>query len=168
VRNGLTEVVIELLKVDGLDVNIRNSYRYTALMCACGNNGHTERMEEVIKLMYPRGLDFKVLNSDGYTALIWACTNGHADTALALLRDPRVDRHHKNTNGSNALALARQNGLTAVVTRFKALAHTVGEGASSPSHCYLYFSFTSLHFTLLHFTLLHFHFTSFTSFTKFT
>ena len=52
---------------------------------------------------------------------MWACSCGHADIALDLLRDPRVDRHIKYRGGSNALALAHDKGLTAVVTRFKAL-----------------------------------------------
>jgi hypothetical protein len=53
--------------------------------------------------------------------LIEACFHGHSDAALALLRDPRGDRHIKHSDGSNALALARNMGLTAAVTRFKAL-----------------------------------------------
>ena len=44
-----------------------------------------------------------------------------ADTALALLRDPRVDRHIKHSDGSNALALVRNMGLTVVATLIEAL-----------------------------------------------
>ena len=50
-----------------------------------------------------------------------ACHRSRADAALALLRDPRVDRHIKNTYGNSALTWARDNGLTAVLTRFEAL-----------------------------------------------
>ena len=50
-----------------------------------------------------------------------AFCEGLADIALALLRDPRVDRHIKRSDGSSALTFARDNNLTAVVTRIKAL-----------------------------------------------
>ena len=49
------------------------------------------------------------------------CWYGHADTALEMLRDPRVDRHVRSSDGSNALAWAHDKGLAAVVTRFEAL-----------------------------------------------
>ena len=52
---------------------------------------------------------------------MWACSCGHADIALDLLRDPRVDRHIKYRGGSNALALAHDKGLTAVVTLIEVL-----------------------------------------------
>ena len=48
------------------------------------------------------------------------CRNGRADATPALLRDPRVDRHIKRSDGSNALARARDKGLTAVVTLIEA------------------------------------------------
>jgi hypothetical protein len=104
------------LKVVGLNVNNQNRDGYTALISAC-SDGLTEMALELLKV---DGLDVNVQDSRGGTALIWACCNGHADTALALLRDPRVNRYIR-VRGFNALALAYQNGLTAVVTRFKAL-----------------------------------------------
>ena len=52
---------------------------------------------------------------------MWACSYRHRDIALALLRDPRIDRHIKDSNERNALTWARNRGLTAVVTRIEAL-----------------------------------------------
>ena len=79
----LPKVALELLKVDGIDVNLQNMV--------------------------------------GYTALMMACIFGHANIALELLREPRVNRHIIYSNESNALEMARNNGLTAVVSRFEAL-----------------------------------------------
>ena len=74
-----------------------------------------------LELLKVDGIDVNIQDKDGDTALIWACWGGHAGIALALLRDPRVDRHIKSTNGSNALTFARRERLTAVVTLIEAL-----------------------------------------------
>ena len=115
--NGLTEVVLELLKVDGLDVNIQDSFGRTALIIAC-SKGHTEVALELLKV---DGLDVNIQDSNGWTALIWAGFRGHVDTALELLGDPRVDRNVITAFKRNALGWARRNGLTAVVTLIEAL-----------------------------------------------
>jgi ankyrin repeat protein len=113
---GLTEVVIELLKVDGVDVNYRGIGGVTALMQACS------RCQDVVReLLKVDEIDVNYHVIGGDTVLMWSCNNGRADIALQLLRDYRVDRHIIRKNGSNALEFARLNGLTAVVTRFKAL-----------------------------------------------
>ena len=40
---------------------------------------------------------------------------------MPLLRDPRVDRHIKDSDERNALTFARNKGLAVAVTRFEAL-----------------------------------------------
>ena len=112
-----TEVVIELPKVDGPYINVQGRGGWTPLIKAC-INGH---IEVVIELLKDYGLDINVQGRNGYTALIWACIKGHDDIALKLLRDPRIDRHVITIFKINALAWARNKGLTAVVTRCKAL-----------------------------------------------
>ena len=115
--SGLTEVALELLKDNRIDVNIQDSDGRTALMRAC-SKGHTEVALELLKV---DGIDVNAQSKGARTALMMACFKGHADIALALLQDPRVDRHLKHSNGSNALTLARNKSLTAMVTRIEAL-----------------------------------------------
>ena len=63
---GHTEVVIELLKVGGVDVNIQSSNGYTALMMACVSNS----LEVVIELLKVDGLKANLQSSDERTALV--------------------------------------------------------------------------------------------------
>ena len=58
---GHTEVALELLKVDGLDVNSQSSVGWTALMIAC-NKGLTEVVIELLKV---DGLYFNLQKSYG-------------------------------------------------------------------------------------------------------
>ena len=114
---GLTEVALEQLKVGGRDVNAQNSNGETMLTWVC-SNGLTEVALELLKV---GGVDVNAQNINGDTALMVACSYGRTDIALGLLRDPRVDRHIKYRGFRTALGLARNKGLTAVVTRFEAL-----------------------------------------------
>ena len=118
-RGELAKVkeIIDGMKTNGVDINHKCSNGLTAVIWVCFN-GHKEVALELLKV---DGLDINTQDRYRWTALIRACSNGYADAALALLRDPRVNRHIKNRHGSNALAVARNKGLTAVVTRFKAL-----------------------------------------------
>ena len=75
--NGHKEVALELLKVDGIDVNIQSSGGWTALMWAC-IHGHKEVALELLEV---DGIDVNIQSSGGWTALIFVCFKGHASRA---------------------------------------------------------------------------------------
>jgi hypothetical protein len=98
---GRTEIM-KLLLDAGADIN-RDLNGYSAIKTAAYNN-HAE----TVGLLLDRGA------TDGGGALLMAAQRGHAET-VRLLLSKGIDVNTKNTQGTSALDLARENGKTAVV-----------------------------------------------------
>ena len=96
-----TEVALELLKVDGLDVNVQDSYGNTALMIACWRE-HTGVVTELLKEKVD-GLDVNLSDKHGNTALLIACSRGLTDVATELLKMNGLDVNNQNSDRSTAL-----------------------------------------------------------------
>jgi ankyrin repeat protein len=93
------EVVRELL-AEGIDVNIKNTYGYTALHEA-SINGHPE----MVKFLIANGADITITNNDGNTPLHFAARYGQIDAAKELL-DNGADIDARNNFGRTPKLLA--------------------------------------------------------------
>jgi hypothetical protein len=96
-------VVGALLKHDGVDVNIQNNLRWTALTYA----SFYDHKDVVRALLNHEGVDVNIKDSYGFTALMYACYHGYVEVVRALLQHERVEVNITNNNGDAALAVAR-------------------------------------------------------------
>jgi ankyrin repeat protein len=72
---------VESLLKKGLDVNYRDFYGWTAVMCAA-REGHAD----IVDCLLQSGADVNVVNSDGHTAAMVARNAGHRHLAEQLMR----------------------------------------------------------------------------------
>ena len=106
------KVIIELMSEFEVDVNLRDSDGYTALLGACS----CSQTEVALELLKVYGIDVNLRDSDGYTALMMACSNGLIKVALELLKIDGIDVNvFQNEDECTALMYACLDGLTEVV-----------------------------------------------------
>ena len=144
-RYGHTEVVRELLKVPGIDVNAIDKNGVTALIGAA-EQGHSETVSQLLKVpgidvnaktetgrtalilasVYSRtivvkellkvpGIDVNTKDKDGYTALMFAAWRGHTEVVRELLKAPGIDVNAKTETGRAAFMMAAWGGHTETV-----------------------------------------------------
>ena len=108
---GQKAIVVELLKHDNLNLNLRDKDGWTALMFAIWE-GHTEI---VVELMKHETLDLNLQDEDGDTALMLAASAGRVDNVAVLLKDIHLDVNRQNKNGKTATDLAKYKGHREIV-----------------------------------------------------
>ncbi len=94
-----------ILKVGGVDVNVKDAYGYTPLQRAAslGNEKILELLLQVVEISIEEPSP-----GDGFTALILTAYKGHAKSA-ALLMDAKADVEARASNGKTALCVAARN-----------------------------------------------------------
>ena len=119
-ENGNTET-LDMLLDRGIDVNIKNSWGFTALMELCFLRCGYEQATEGATLLLDRGADVNVktkkersLCHEGTTALMLASRCEYTDFVNILL-ERGADVNAKDRYGFTALKLASQNGNTEIV-----------------------------------------------------
>ena len=109
-RNNI-DTLNALLKVPGIDVNIKNKNGNTALIIAAskGNAG-------IVKaLLGVPGINVNIQNKENKnTALIIAASNGDIAIAQGLLKVPGIDVNIKNNKNNTALTIAASNWYTEI------------------------------------------------------
>jgi serine/threonine-protein phosphatase 6 regulatory ankyrin repeat subunit B len=110
-QNGHTDIVIELLKHDEVDVNLY-AFDETALRLA-SRNGHTDI---VVQLLQHNDLDVNLqVRNFHQTALWWASHYGHTNIVVELLKHDEVDVNLQDDDGTTALWQASVNGHKEIV-----------------------------------------------------
>lgn len=97
--NGHIDVVKQLLKIRGINVNAIDDNRETALHWAC-SKGHTEVVKELLKV---REIDINATDKYEETPLHLACTKGHIDVVKELLKVAEINVNAANKMGQTAL-----------------------------------------------------------------
>jgi len=108
---GIVEIVIELMEVEGCDINQRDCVDNTPLVWAA-RNGHGR----VVEILLKRGdvIPDKPGNS-GETPLWNAAVNGHAEVVKMVLERDDVHPDKSNNDGATPLHFAAFNGHMEVV-----------------------------------------------------
>jgi len=106
-----TALVLDLI-ARGADVNARDGYGLTPLMCAC-TDGHAATVAELLRL----GADVNAQTRDGFSSLMLAAWKGNIEIVRVLLAVPGVDIDAVAANGrTTALSMAHARGHAAIVT----------------------------------------------------
>ncbi len=107
-QNGDLELAKKLL-AEGVNVNAKDKYGYTALMWAA-RDGRKETLE---LLLEQENIDINAKNNDengnGMTALMWAACGYWKETLELLLKQENIDINAKNDGGNTALMIALYN-----------------------------------------------------------
>lgn len=93
-----------------LQINARDAYGWTALLCAAAN-GHTTVVERLVAL----GADLALTTTDGRSALHWACIRGMTEAATALIA-AGADVQARDRSGWTPLHCANLHGNAACVS----------------------------------------------------
>ncbi|MBR4355712.1 MAG: ankyrin repeat domain-containing protein [Elusimicrobiaceae bacterium] len=102
-HRGQIEIIHALLK-NGVDVNGRDKFGYTAIMSAAYSGSVAD---DVFKLLADAGVDINAQDNEGTTALMLAVsTNIQATYNVKPLLDAGADVNLKNNKGETALSLA--------------------------------------------------------------
>jgi hypothetical protein len=99
------------LKVEGVDVNIKDMDGGTALIYACWK-GHLDVARALLSHV---AVDVNIRDNNGETALILASEKGHLDIICALLKHNGVDVNIQDNDGKTALIVASKEGHLEVV-----------------------------------------------------
>ena len=111
VKAGRTDIVLELCKVGGLDVNIQDKEGKTALHQALHQAAYNiKHADTVLELCKVGGLDVNIQDKEEYTALHYAASIGHASTVRVLLEVEGVDVNIQDKEGCTALHIAAMLG----------------------------------------------------------
>ena len=92
---------VKQLLEEGVDVNAKNGFGWTALMVAAWN-GHVE----VVHALVGAGADLNAKDNDGWTALMGTAENGHVEVVRALLA-AGADVNAKKNDGSRRWVMRR-------------------------------------------------------------
>ncbi len=96
---GSKDIVKLLLDHPDIDINIRDSLGWSALMRAA-----QERNTEIVELLLEKpNIDVNTKNHDGSTALTIAALNGYKEIVKMLLRHPNINVNLQNIDGFTAL-----------------------------------------------------------------
>ncbi len=106
IRTNSLDSMEKLLKLPGLDINVKDNVGDTALLLAA-KSGHKKVIELLLK--YP-GIDVNAKNTSGETALISAVRSGSKEIVEFLLKQPGVDVNTKSNTGVTALTTAIRFG----------------------------------------------------------
>jgi ankyrin repeat protein len=104
-KNGLFDIVKDLVQNQKTDVLIKDKEGNTALILAVTKNAPSE----VIQLLLNRGIKINEQNNEGNTALIVAVMNGNKETVSRLI-GAGADVTLKNKNGATAHSFAITRG----------------------------------------------------------
>jgi ankyrin repeat protein len=90
---------------NGADVNARNSYDKTPLMCAAEYNQHPE----VIITLLATGVDIEARNDRGETPLLYAAMYNQNPEVITILLAAGADVKAKDLRGKTAFDYAQKN-----------------------------------------------------------
>ncbi|XP_067684304.1 ankyrin repeat, SAM and basic leucine zipper domain-containing protein 1-like [Haliotis asinina] len=107
--NGSILECVQILVEAGADVNVRDRYHVSPLMCAA-REGHVTIMEYLIG----QGAEMNRQDSRGLTALSWAASKGHMK-AVKLLLDKGADRNLKHSDGQKAVDIALNDEMVCLI-----------------------------------------------------
>ena len=110
-ENGYADMVVESLKCDSLDVNLK-TYRGRTPLIVASERGHLKVVREFLKL---QAVNVNAQDDDGRTPLIMASSVGHVKMVLALLKHPKLIVNAKDNTGRSALTWAGELGRMGVV-----------------------------------------------------
>ena len=99
VDEGQVNEVQRLIR-DGVDVNARGDYNYTALHCACKKEGNP-----LLQMLLDAGADMNLHDNTRNLPLHWACEYG-AVTAVEKFMAAGIDINWQNRGGYSPLMLA--------------------------------------------------------------
>lgn len=100
---GYANIVVELLKRNEIDINLKDKLDSTALFWAC-QRGHYDIVVQMLK--QPNKVDVTLQDVEGDTVLMMASRNGHIDIVRILLKYKNVDINVQNKRGETAIASA--------------------------------------------------------------
>ena len=106
--NGELDKIENYIK-KGIDVNVRNKSKWTALAYACKYN-HIE----IVKLLVDSGANVNMTVNVGSTPLLIALNEGNTEIAKFLIEN-KADINHKDIMGMSALAWAAKQGKLEIV-----------------------------------------------------
>ncbi|ELU14141.1 hypothetical protein CAPTEDRAFT_224623, partial [Capitella teleta] len=108
---------LERMLDSGIDIDVRDSFLRTPLICATSIEEEHVR-NHVVRLLIKRGADINAQDDNGRTALIEACGTINRDNVIRrLLRTNRCDVNIADNSGSTALLHAVSSGnLSAIRT----------------------------------------------------
>ena len=95
-----------ILKVESIDISLKNNDGYTAFMFACAC-GYAEIAKLLLLAASKKVSNFSINDMNNYnsTALLNASMNGRIEVLKLLLADPRIDLDVKDRLGNTALEL---------------------------------------------------------------
>ena len=99
-KDGEEAIVREILKQDGLDLNITNVDGNNALW-----NGCFADSEAIVKMLIDAGIAIDAVNDNGVTALMYTASAGK-EAMTRMLLEAGADRSIQNVDGFSALDLA--------------------------------------------------------------
>ena len=99
-KDGEADIVAELLKVEGIDLNLRNVDGNNALWNACFANSHA-----IAEMLIAAGIAIDCVNDNGVTALMYTASSGR-EALTQLLIEAGADTTIRNLDDFTALDLA--------------------------------------------------------------
>jgi ankyrin repeat protein len=111
--NGHGGITRQLLARDEIDINVKTTYKSTALMeaCKCSN-------VNVTRLLLARDdVDIKAQDNRERTPLMWACESKNKNGVRLILEHKDVAKYvtARNAGGKTALDIAKEKGYDGIV-----------------------------------------------------
>eukprot|EP00041_Stephanoeca_diplocostata_P005533 m.63544 g.63544 ORF g.63544 m.63544 type:complete len:276 (-) comp15840_c2_seq7:195-1022(-) len=119
ISSGNLSQVQEYLTKRGQDINLRDGRGLTPLMVACDR----DHGDIVRYLATVPGVNVNATDEDNQTALHYAVIIGNADAAKALV-DANADISAKDSDGADALSIAREDSLVELISVLEATLKT--------------------------------------------
>lgn len=114
IKRGRIERVEELLR-QNVDINRRDSNKYTALMLAVQHK-NTKILRLLLAHNFP---DVNLQNQEGFTALMLAVENNNLEAVQILLDTKRVNIHMTNKKGESARKIAENKRYKRIIDILK-------------------------------------------------
>ena len=108
---GHQDIVKQLVKHPGVEINMKDEDGYTGLIWAA-DNGHLEAVREFLK---HKEIDVNAVDLDGHSALTWAADRGHTPIVSLLLDHSHLDVNVRDFEGFSPLICAANQGHRKVV-----------------------------------------------------